>query len=143
MGERREQSNPKTYKSNSGEGLRRVRFPVLSNMNIVCPICNGAGCNVCNKTGEYELEYAPYVEIQRPLIIKYIADNMKVVSSELSRLYGKTPEVDTEIVANGYEVIRIDSLSGSLWIALSLDKIENPKYFYQKESMEKWLVKEK
>jgi|GEM_PF-6386298 len=112
-------------------------------MCIVCPICSGAGCNVCNQTGEYELEYTPYVEIQRPLIIKYVADNIKVVSSELSRLYGKTPEIDTEIVANGYEVIRIDSLSGSVWIALSLDKNENPKYFYQKESMEKWLVKEK
>jgi hypothetical protein len=112
-------------------------------MNIVCPICSGAGCNVCNKTGEYELEYAPYVEIQRPLIIKYVADNMKVISSELSRLYGKTPEIDIEIVTKDYEVIRIDSLSGSVWICLNLKKIESPKYFYQKESMEKWLVKEK
>jgi len=143
MGEGNKEADSKTHESDRGKRLRRIRFPVLTNMCIVCPICNGDGCNVCNKTGEYELEYTPYVEIQRPLIIKYVADNIKVISSELSRLYGKTPEVDVEIVANGYEVIRIDSLSGSLWIALSLNKIENPKYFYQKESMEKWLVKEK
>lgn len=112
-------------------------------MTIMCPICSGASCNVCNKTGEYELEYTPYVEIQRPLIMKYIVDNIQVVSSELSRLYGKTPEIDTEIVTKDYEVIRIDSLSGSVWICLNLKKIESPKYFYKKESMEKWLVKEK
>jgi hypothetical protein len=80
------------------------------------------------------------VEIQQPLIIKYIVDNLETVSSEIQRLYGKTPNVETYIVTDEYEIIRVDSLSGSVWIALNLKKVENPKYFYNKESVDKWLV---
>ena len=109
-------------------------------MIIDCPICNSKGCNVCNWTGEYELKSEPYVEIQQPLIIKYIVDNITIVSSEIQRLYGKTPKVETYIVTEEYEVIRVDSLSGSVWIALNLKEVENPKYFYNKESVDKWLV---
>ena len=120
--------------------LRRIRFPVLSNLIIKCPICSGGKCNVCNQTGEYELESEPYVEIQQPLIIKYIVDNIQTVSSEIQRLYGKTPNVETYLVTEEYEIIRVDSLSGSVWIALNLKEVENPKYFYNKESVDKWLV---
>lgn len=109
-------------------------------MIIDCPICSKNGCNVCNQTGEYELDSPPYVEIQQPLIIKYIVDNMANVSSEIQRLYGKTPKVETYMVNENYEVIRVDSLSGSVWIALNLKEVENPKYFYNKESVDKWLV---
>tara|TARA_R110002020_G_scaffold106843_1_gene248397 strand:+ start:196 stop:549 length:354 start_codon:yes stop_codon:yes gene_type:complete len=117
-----------------------VRFPVLGNLIITCPICNGKKCNVCNNTGEYELNSEPYVEIQQPLIVKYIIDNINTLSSEVTRLYGKTPEVNTYKVTNNYEVIRVDSLSGSVWIALNLKEVENPKYFYNKESVDKWLA---
>ena len=120
--------------------LRRIRFPVLSNLIIKCPICSGSKCNVCNQTGEYELESEPYVEIQQPLIIKYIVDNIQTVSSEIQRLYGKTPSVETYLVTEEYEIIRVDSLSGSVWIALNLKQVENPKYFFNKESVDKWLV---
>ena len=120
-----------------------VTLPAPHAAEIKCPICEGNKCKVCNMTGVLKIKVAPKIPIQRAHIIKYVADNMKVVSSELSRLYGKTPEIDTEIVTQDYEVIRIDSLSGSVWICLSLKKIESPRYFYQKESMEKWLVKEK
>ena len=33
-------------------------------------------CNVCNNTGEYEMEREGYVMVQEPLVIKYIMDNM-------------------------------------------------------------------
>ena len=139
MVEKRRNSLPEQDESNSFR-LRRIRFPVLGNLIIDCPICNKKGCNVCNWTGEYELKSAPYVEIQQPLIIKYIVDNITIVSSEIQRLYGKTPKVETYIVTEEYEVIRVDSLSGSVWIALNLKEVENPKYFYNKESVDKWLV---
>jgi hypothetical protein len=136
--------NTKTRKDDNGRIVRRrvrkIRFPVLSNLVITCPICSGQKCNVCNQTGEYELESEPYVEIQQPLIIKYIVDNLETVSSEIQRLYGHTPKVETYIVTDEYEVIRVDSLSGSVWIALNLKEVENPKYFYNKESVDKWLV---
>ena len=139
MVEKRRNSLPEQDESNSFR-LRRIRFPVLGNLIIDCPICNKKGCNVCNWTGEYELKSEPYVEIQQPLIIKYIVDNITIVSSEIQRLYGKTPKVETYIVTEEYEVIRVDSLSGSVWIALNLKEVENPKYFYNKESVDKWLA---
>tara|TARA_Y100000004_G_scaffold169325_1_gene203474 strand:- start:689 stop:913 length:225 start_codon:yes stop_codon:yes gene_type:complete len=74
------------------------------------------------------------------LIIKYIVDNLPIIASEIQRLYGKTPTVETYFVSEDYEIIRVDSLSGSVWIALNLKKVENPKYFYNKESVDKWLA---
>ena len=56
--------------------FRRVRFPVIGPLLIECPICNGSKCNVCNNTGEYEMEREGYVEVQEPLVVRYIMDNM-------------------------------------------------------------------
>jgi len=72
--------------------------------------------------------------------MKYIIDNQSLVSSELTRLYGKHPEISTDRVVGDYEIIRVDSLSGRLWIAFNLNKVESPKYFYSEAEMEKWLV---
>jgi hypothetical protein len=113
---------------------------VLGPTIIECPICNGKKCNVCNWTGEYEMENEGYVEIQQPLVVKYIIDNINVLSSEISRMYGKTPEITTEFVNKEYEIIRVDSLSGSVWIAHDLKNNSSPKYFFNKKEMEKWLV---
>ena len=124
-------------------GFRRVRFPVIGPLLIQCPICSGNKCNVCNQTGEYEMEREGYVEVQEPLVVKYIIDNMATLSSEITRLYGKTPEVSTECVTPETEVIRVDSLSGSVWIAHDLKNNSSPKYFYNKKEMEKWLVLER
>ena len=123
--------------------LRRVRFPVIGPLLIQCPICNGKKCNVCNQTGEYEMEREGYVEVQEPLVVKYVMDNMATLSSEITRLYGKTPEVSTECVTPEAEVIRVDSLSGSVWIAHDLKNNSSPKYFFNKKEMEKWLVLER
>lgn len=127
----------------TGDNFRRIiriRFPVIGPLLIECPICNGSKCNVCNNTGEYEMNREGYVEVQEPLVIKYIMDNISTLSSEITRLYGKTPEVSTEVVTKQYEVVRIDSLSGSVWIAHDLKNKSNPKYFFNRKEMEKWLV---
>jgi hypothetical protein len=65
---------------------------------------------------------------------------INVLSSEISRMYGKTPEVTTEFVNKEYEIIRVDSLSGSVWIAHNLKNNSSPKYFFNRKEMEKWLV---
>ena len=120
--------------------FRRVRFPVIGPLIIQCPICNGSKCNVCNNTGEYEMDREGYVEVQEPLVIKYVLDNMDKVSQEITKLYGKGPEVTTEVTTKKYEVIRVDSLSGSVWIAHDLKQLSSPKYFFNKQEMEKWLA---
>ena len=67
-------------------------------------------------------------------------DNIDKLSTEITRLYGKTPEVTTEIVTKDYEIIRVDSLSGSVWIAHDLKNNSSPKYFFNKKEMKKWLA---
>ena len=123
-----------------GRRVRLVRFPILSKTYIKCPICNSKGCNVCNWTGEYEMDGNSFVEIQQPLIVKYIIDNQSTISTEISRLYGGQPEISTDRVVGNYEIIRIDSLSGSIWIAFNLKEMESPKYFHNEKEMEKWLA---
>ena len=120
--------------------FRRIRFPVIGPLIIECPICSGSKCNVCNNTGEYEMEREGYVEVQEPLVIRYIIDNIDKLSMEITRLYGKTPEVSTVKVTKDYEIVRVDSLSGSVWIAHSLKDNSSPKYFFNEKEMEKWLV---
>ena len=120
--------------------FRRIRFPVIGPLIIECPICSGSKCNVCNNTGEYEMEREGYVEVQEPLVIRYIIDNIDKLSMEITRLYGKTPEVSTVKVTKDYEIVRVDSLSGSVWIANSLKDNSSPKYFFNEKEMEKWLV---
>ena len=58
--------------------FRRIRFPVIGPLIIECPICSGSKCNVCNNTGEYEMEREGYVEVQEPLVIRYIIDNIDI-----------------------------------------------------------------
>ena len=120
--------------------MKHVRFPVVTPTLIKCPICNGKGCNVCNWTGEYEMESEAYVEVQQPLVVKYLVENQSTLSSEISRLYGAHPEITTEKVIKNYEIVRIDSLSGSVWIAYNLKEVEAPRYFYKLEEVEKWLA---
>ena len=120
--------------------FRRIRFPVIGPLLIECPICSGSKCNVCNNTGEYEMEREGYVEVQEPLVVRYIIDNIDKLSMEITRLYGKTPEVNTVVVTDNYEVVRVDSLSGSVWIAHSLKDNSSPKYFFNEKEMKKWLV---
>ena len=53
-----------------------VRFPAPLPAEIICPICEGNKCKVCNKTGKIKLTVDAKVPIQRHLIVQYIASHM-------------------------------------------------------------------
>ena len=127
--------------SNVGGRVNTVRFPVKV-ISIKCPICDGKECNVCNQTGELELDGPMWVEVQEPHIIKWIKDNAQRVSFESSRMYGITPTVETLTVSGKYQVISVNSIMGAVFIITELDN-KIIKYFYNKKEMEKWLAKEK
>ena len=127
--------------SNVGGRVNTVRFPVKV-ISIKCPICDGKECNVCNQTGELELDGPMWVEVQEPHIIKWIKDNAQRVSFESSRMYGITPTVETLTVSGKYQVISVNSIMGAVFIITDLNN-KILKYFYNKKEMEKWLAKEK
>ena len=127
--------------SNVGGRVNTVRFPV-NVISIKCPICDGKECNVCNQTGELELDGPMWVEVQEPHIIKWIKDNAQRVSFESSRMYGITPTVETLTVSSKYQVISVNSIMGAVFIITDLNN-KIIKYFYNKKEMEKWLAKEK
>ena len=127
--------------SNVGGRVNTVRFPVKV-ISIKCPICDGKECNVCNRTGELELDGPVWIEVQEPHIIKWIKDNAQRVSFESSRMYGITPTVETLTVSGKYQVISVNSIMGAVFIITGLDN-KILKYFYNKKEMEKWLAKEK
>jgi len=86
------------------------------------------------------MEGEAFVEVQQPLVVKYIIDNQAIISAEINRLYGSQPQISTDRVVGNYEIIRIDSLSGSIWVAFNLKEVEPPKYFHNEKEMEKWLA---
>jgi len=111
-----------------------VHFPAPLPAEIPCPICEGNKCKVCDKTGKMKLVVDAKVPIQRNLIIKYISNNLEHIAIELSRQYGLVPEVNTEEIfecdeGTTYEIAKISSLGGVIWIASRLDKLESPRYF--------------
>jgi hypothetical protein len=119
-----------------------VRFPAPLPAEITCPICEGNKCRVCDMTGKIKLTVDAKVPIQRHLIVKYIADNIQDISFELSKHYGLTPDVQTEDMFNKgeatYEVVKISSLGGVMWVANRVDELESPRYFKSYNSMMEW-----
>ena len=69
----------------------------------------------------------------QPLRYEVLKDADTMFDEDQAKLY-------MDLVTEEYEIIRVDSLSGSVWIALNLKQVENPKYFFNKESVDKWLV---
>jgi hypothetical protein len=82
------------------------------------------------------------VPIQRHLIVKYIADNIQDISFELSKHFGLVPSIQTDDMFNRgeatYEVVKISSLGGVLWVANRVDELETPRYFKSYETMMSW-----
>ena len=117
-----------------------VKFPAPMPAEIPCPICSkeegkrGNGCTGCNWKGKMEVTVDSKIPIQRVHIIQYVADNLSAVSSELTRLFGLVPEVQTSEVIDSelgqYEIVQISSLGGAVWIANRLDEWAAPKYFF-------------
>lgn len=116
-----------------------VRFPAPLPAEIPCPICRiergkkGLGCIACEFSGKLHITVDAKIPIQRGHIIKYVADNMKIVSVELTKKYGLVPEIETIEVfecENGqFEVVQISSIGGACWVVNRLDDLESPKYF--------------
>ena len=117
-----------------------IRFPAPMPAEIPCPICRkeqnskGLGCIACDWNGKLSVTVDAKIPIQRGHIIQYVADNLSVVASELTRVTGLVPEIETKEVIDSemgqYEVVQISSLGGAVWIANRLDEFEAPKYFY-------------
>tara|TARA_R100000152_G_C6739067_1_gene162960 strand:- start:280 stop:696 length:417 start_codon:yes stop_codon:yes gene_type:complete len=123
-----------------------VNFPAPLPAEIPCPICRfeegrkGSGCIACERTGKIYLTVDAKIPIQRAHIIKYVANNMSAVSSELTRLYGLVPNVETveiiETEMGNYEIVQVSSLGGAVWIANRLDEFAAPRYFHTHQELE-------
>jgi len=125
-----------------------IRFPAPLPAEIPCPICadivgkRGRGCIACEFDGKIRITVDAKIPIQRGHIIKYVAGNLSVVASELTRVIGLVPEVETiEIIEseNGqYEIVQISSLGGAVWIANRLDELQAPRYLYSLQDIKKF-----
>ena len=60
-----------------------INFPAPLPAEIPCPICEGNKCRICDRTGKMHLTVDAKIPIQRGLIVKYVAENMNAVSTEL------------------------------------------------------------
>lgn len=119
-----------------------VTLPAPYAAEIVCPICDGNKCRVCEMTGKLKIKVAPKIPIQRAHIIKYVVDNLADVASEMTRMYGLVPEINTKEViqvnTSQYEVVQISSLGGACWVVNCLTELEIPRYFMNRHDLSKF-----
>jgi hypothetical protein len=119
-----------------------IRFPAPLPAEIPCPICEGNKCKVCNMNGKISVTVDAKVPIQRSLIVKYFAENLSEMSTELTKQYGLSPDIRTEdmilIEDKEYEIVKISSLGGVVWIANRVDKLESPRYFKSFNSLQEF-----
>ena len=110
-----------------------VRFPAPLPAELTCPICEGNKCLVCQGKGKINVEVDAKVPIQRELIVQYVAENLEDIAKDLTRSYGLVPDIDTidmvDIEGKQYEIVKVSSLGGVVWIANRLDEFESPRYF--------------
>lgn len=110
-----------------------IRFPAPLPAEIPCPICEGNKCRVCDMGGKIKVTVDAKVPIQRHLIVQYIAEHMDEIANELSQKFGLVPDVQTEdmfeVEGRTYELVKISSLGGVVWVAHRVDKQESPRYF--------------
>ena len=110
-----------------------IRFPAPLPAEIPCPICEGNKCKVCDMSGKIKVTVDAKVPIQRHLIVQYIAEHMDEIANELTQKFGLVPDVQTEDMFGGeertYELVKISSLGGVVWVAHRVDEQESPRYF--------------
>tara|TARA_R110000824_G_scaffold372145_2_gene562240 strand:+ start:7430 stop:7828 length:399 start_codon:yes stop_codon:yes gene_type:complete len=115
-----------------------VRMPAPLPAEIKCPICEGNKCKVCDKTGKITLKVDARVPIQRTDIVRYVYNNQQVIASEITRLFGLNPHIETNEIINIedsiYEIVQISSIGGCCWVVWNMKELEPPQYFtdYQK-----------
>jgi len=119
-----------------------VTLPAPYAAEIVCPICDGNKCRVCEMAGKLKIKVAPKIPIQRAHIIKYVVDNLADVASEMTRMYGLVPEINTKEViqvnTSQYEVVQISSLGGACWVVNCLTELEIPRYFMNRHDLSRF-----
>ena len=125
-----------------------VRFPAPLPAEIPCPVCrveqgkHGGGCKVCDFTGKLNITVDAKIPIHRGHIIDYVSKNLHVVASELTRVSGLVPEVETlEVIESEigqYEIVQISSLGGAVWIANRLDDFAAPRYMYNLKELKQF-----
>ena len=125
-----------------------IRFPAPLPAEIPCPICTdvegkrGRGCIACDFEGKIRITVDAKIPIQRGHIIKYVSENLSVVASELTRVTGLVPEVETvellETELGQFEIVQISSLGGAVWIANRLDEFAAPRYFYSIQNLKQF-----
>ena len=119
-----------------------VTLPAPYAAEIVCPICDGNKCRVCEMAGKLKIKVAPKIPIQRAHIIKYVIDNLADVASEMTRMYGLVPEINTKEViqvnTSQYEVVQISSLGGACWVVNCLTELEIPRYFMNRHDLSRF-----
>ena len=125
-----------------------IRFPAPLPAEIPCPICaevegkKGRGCKACDFHGKIRITVDAKIPIQRGHIIKYVSENLSVVASELTRVTGLVPEVETvdllETEVGQFEIVQISSLGGAIWIANRLDEFAAPRYFYSMQGLKEF-----
>tara|TARA_B100000287_G_scaffold329189_1_gene313783 strand:- start:1427 stop:1825 length:399 start_codon:yes stop_codon:yes gene_type:complete len=119
-----------------------INFPAPIGAQITCPICEGNKCKVCDMSGKIEVNVGAKVPIQQHLIVKYVAEHIEDISSELGKHYGLVPEVQTEDMFNigdkTYELVKISSLGGVVWVAHRVDELESPRYFKSLKNLNDW-----
>ena len=107
-----------------------IRFPAPLP---ACAICLGNKCVVCEMSGKIKVTVDAKVPIQRHLIVQYIAEHMDEIANELSQKFGLMPDIETEdmfeVEGRTYELVKISSLGGVVWIAHRIDAQESPRYF--------------
>ena len=110
-----------------------IRFPAPLPAEIECPICLGNKCVVCEMSGKIKVTVDAKVPIQRHLIVQYIAEHMDEIANELSQKFGLVPDVQTEdmfeLEGRTYDLVKISSLGGVVWVAHRVDAQESPRYF--------------
>ena len=125
-----------------------IRFPAPLPAEIPYPICTdvegkrGRGCIACDFEGKIRITVDAKIPIQRGHIIKYVSENLSVVASELTRVTGLVPEVETvellETELGQFEIVQISSLGGAVWIANRLDEFAAPRYFYSIQGLKEF-----
>jgi len=110
-----------------------IRFPAPLPAEIECPICLGNKCVVCEMSGKIKVTVDAKVPIQRHLIVQYIAEHMDEIANELSQKFGLVPDIETEdmfeVEGRTYELVKVSSLGGVVWVAHRIDAQESPRYF--------------
>jgi hypothetical protein len=121
--------------------IETIEFPVPYPTLVSCPFCI-KGCLACDG-GVVEInKREAWAQIQRPHVIKFLADNIDTVSRELTTLFKISPSIETikNVNSSGkWSIVEIRTTQGSTWIAIPIEK-RKPIYFESKEEMDRWLV---